>query len=99
MPADIRDDCVGRRRISVVGGVVIDGVFPELGTMGVIVLDHPPHPGHATVLGGALVDVSAFHCAMSVIFCAGIVLGSTGDQPEKVYPVRVGETGGVTLLP
>jgi hypothetical protein len=30
-----------------------------------------------------------FHCALYVVFSAGIVDGTLGDQPVNVYPVRV----------
>ena len=38
------------------------------------------------------------HCATYVVFAAGIVEGTDGDQPEKAYPSRV-TVGAVKGVP
>ena len=39
------------------------------------------------------------HCAVTVRFSAGIVAGSAGSHPVKVYPSLVGAAGAVTCAP
>ena len=46
-----------------------------------------------------MVYLLIFHCAVTVIFSAGMVVGISVSQPIKVYPSLVGAAGAVIAVP